>query len=60
METVIIDVYHIFNVLVLVDNNYKNILEERKKYQCDYNLLIIVEEYAYNYYKNLFNINYSK
>ena len=60
METVIIDVYHIINVLVLVDINYKNILEEGKEYQCDYNLLIIVEEFAYNYYKNLFNINYSK
>ena len=43
METVIIDVYHIFNVLVLVDINYKKKKKKRKEYQRDYNLLIIVE-----------------
>ena len=43
-------------VKIIVDVNYQNILEEGNEYICDHNLLNIVEEFAYNYYKNQFNI----
>ena len=38
-----------------MDINYKSLLKSGVEYCCDYNLLNIVEEFAYNYF--LKNIN---
>lgn len=42
-------------VTIIIDINYKNILKYGKEYECDHNLLNIVEEFAYSYYKNQYN-----
>ena len=42
-------------VTIIIDINYKNILKYGEEYECDHNLLNIVEEFAYSYYKNQYN-----
>ena len=42
-------------VTIIIDINYKNILKYGEEYVCDHNLLNIVEEFAYSYYKNQYN-----
>ena len=41
-------------VKIIVDVNYKNMLVDGTEYICEQILLIIVEDFAYNYYKNNF------
>ncbi len=40
---------------IVVDVNFKDIFKAGKEYICEHNLLNIVEEFAYNYYKNIYN-----
>jgi hypothetical protein len=42
-------------VTIIIDIDYKNILNRGKEYLCDHNLLNIVEEFAYNFYKKQYN-----
>ncbi len=39
----------------IVDVKCKDILKAVNEYICAHNLLNIVEEFTYNYYKNLYN-----
>ena len=39
-------------VKIIVDVNYQDMLVAGNAYICDHNLLNIVDEFAYNYYKN--------
>ena len=42
-------------VTIIVDINYKNLLLKGEEYTCDYHLLNIVEDFAYNYYLKINN-----
>ena len=42
-------------VTIIIDIDYKNILNRGKEYLCDHNLLNIKEEFAYNFYKKQYN-----
>ena len=42
-------------VNIIVDINYKNLLLKGEEYTCDYHLLNIVEDFAYNYYLKINN-----